>query len=145
MREPIAALEKQLSQDNLNRNLKQKFWLDLETKKRDLEAIIEHRTKGAIIRSKSLWYNEGEKNTKYFLNLEKKHCKQGTITQLKVNNDREDFVYSDKEILNEYVSFYGNLYSSKVDNENAETDCFFTQQPNVKCLITVINCSVKEP
>ena len=88
----IAALEKQLSQDNLNRNLKQKFWLDLETKKRELKAIIEHRTKGAIIRSKSLWYNEGEKNTKYFLNWEKKHCKQGTITQLKVNNDREDFV-----------------------------------------------------
>ena len=32
------------------------------------------------------------------------------------------------------MSFYGNLYSSKVDNEYAETDCFFTQPPNVKCL-----------
>ena len=32
------------------------------------------------------------------------------------------------------MSFYGNLYSSKVDKENAETDCFFTQQLNVKCL-----------
>ena len=68
--------------------------------------IIEHRTKEAIIRSKSLWYNEGEKNTKYFLNLEKKNnCKQGTITQLKVNNDREEFVYSDKEILNDVCLF----------------------------------------
>ena len=86
----IAALEKQLSQDNLNRDLKQKFWLDLETKKRELRMIIEHRTKGAIIRSKSLWYDKGERNTKYFLNLEKKHCKQGTITQLKVNNDGKD-------------------------------------------------------
>ena len=70
----IAPLEKQLSQDNLNRNLKQKFWSDLETRKHELEVIIEHRTKGAIIRSKSLWYNEGEKNTKYFLNLEKQTC-----------------------------------------------------------------------
>jgi len=38
--------------------------------KRDLEKIIEHRTKGAILRSKSQRYNEGERNTKYFLNLE---------------------------------------------------------------------------
>ena len=42
--------------------------------------------------------------------------------------------HSDEEILNECVSFYGNLYSPKVNNENAETDCFFTQQANVKCL-----------
>ena len=35
-----------------------------------LEKLVEHRTKGAILRSKIVWYNEGEKNTKYFLNLE---------------------------------------------------------------------------
>ena len=44
----IAALEKQLSQDNLNGNLKQKFWSDLETKKRELEVIIEHEQKEAL-------------------------------------------------------------------------------------------------
>ena len=32
------------------------------------------------------------------------------------------------------LEIYGNLYSSKVDDENAETHCHFTQQPNVKCL-----------
>ena len=69
--------------------------------------IIEHRKKGAIVRSKSQWYNEGENNNKYFLNLEKRHCKQGTITQLKVNSD--DRVCSDKEILNECDAFYQNL------------------------------------
>ena len=31
--------------------------MDLETKKRELAAIIEYRTKGAILRSKSQWYN----------------------------------------------------------------------------------------
>ena len=40
--------------------------------KKELENIIEYRTKSAIIRSKSQWYNEGEKNSRYFLNLEKK-------------------------------------------------------------------------
>ena len=64
--------------------------------KEELEKIIEHRTKGAILRSKSKWDNEGEKNTKYFLSLEKRHFKQGTISQLKL--DDNILVASDKEI-----------------------------------------------
>ena len=52
-----------------------------------------------------------KKNTKYFLNLEKRHYKQGTISQIKLN-DRE-FVTSHEEILTECASFYKNLYSSK--------------------------------
>ena len=47
---------------------------ELEKLKQKLEQIIEYKTKGSIIRSKTLWFNEGEKNTKYFLNLEKRHC-----------------------------------------------------------------------
>ena len=52
-----------------------------------------------IIKLKIRWYNEGEKNTKYFLNLEKRHCKEGTISQLKQNAN--NFVTSDQEILAE--------------------------------------------
>ena len=51
--------------------------------KEQYEMIIEYRTKGAILRSQSRWYNESEKNTKYFLSLEKRHYKQGTISQLR--------------------------------------------------------------
>ena len=29
--------------------------------------------------SKCRWYNEGKKNSKYFLNLEKRHHKNGVI------------------------------------------------------------------
>ena len=36
------------------------------------ENFIENRTKGAILRSKCDWYENGEKSTKFFLNLEKK-------------------------------------------------------------------------
>lgn len=79
--------------------------------KKGLENIFEYRTKGAIIRSKSQWYNEGEKNSGYFLNLEKRHCKQGTISQLKINDT--DFVTTDRDILSECTAFYKNLYTSK--------------------------------
>ena len=53
-----------------------------------LRRLLKSRTKGAILRSKTRWYNEGEKNTKYFLNLEKRHFKQGTISQVKINDRR---------------------------------------------------------
>ncbi|KAL9979988.1 hypothetical protein ACROYT_G008516 [Oculina patagonica] len=112
----IALLENQL--DNAENN-NPSFHIVAEritTLKKDLEKIIEYRTKGAIIRSKSLWYNEGEKNSKYFLNLEKRHCKHGTISQLKVNDSY--FVTTDKDILAECTEFYRNLYTSKIP------DCF---------------------
>ena len=65
----------------------------LDTKKLELEKIIEYRTKGSILRARCRWH-EGEKNTKYFLNLEKRHYKQGAISQLKLEN--ENFVTTDK-------------------------------------------------
>ena len=81
---------------------------------------IEYQTKGAILTSNSRWYNEGEKNAAYFLNLEKNHCKQGTIIQLK--RDEHNLIYSDKEILSERKLFYENLYSSLEDtNDFQET------------------------
>ena len=93
---------------HINDSQKQQIWTELES-------LIKYKTKGAIIRSKSRWYNEGEKKTKYFLNLEKRHCKQGTITQLKISE--KDFANTDKEILNECESFCQTLYSSKTNNE----------------------------
>ena len=52
----------------------------------ELEKIIEFRTKVAVLRSKTRWYNAGEKKTKYFLNLENRNFKQGTISQIKTND-----------------------------------------------------------
>ena len=79
------------------------------TLKKQLENIFEYRNKGAIIRSKSQWYNKGEKNSAYFLNLEKRHCKQGLISQLKINDT--DFVTTDRDILSECTPFCKNLYT----------------------------------
>ena len=38
--------------------------------------------KGAILRSKCDWYENGEKSTKFFLNLEKKRALNGTVKKL---------------------------------------------------------------
>ena len=63
----IALLEKHL--DNLN-NSNSSYHIVAEkilTLKKELKNIIEYRTKGAIIRSKSQWYNEELKH--YYLKL----------------------------------------------------------------------------
>ena len=91
------------------------------TLKKELENIIEYRTKGAIISSKSQWYNEGEKNSRYFLNLKKRHCKQGTISQLKINDTV--FVTTDRDILSECTAFYKNQYASKNPDSLQSTLC----------------------
>ena len=57
-----------------------------------------------------------EKKTKYFLYQEKRHYKQGIISQLKV--DENNFITSDQEILAEGESFFINLYTSNRNVNN---------------------------
>jgi len=45
-----------------NANEKLAINIQLEQKTKELEKIIEYRTKGALLRAKCRWYNEGEKN-----------------------------------------------------------------------------------
>ena len=92
----------------------------LNSKKLELEKLIEHRTKGTISRAKCRWHNEGEKNTKYFLNLEKRHYKQGTISQLKL--DDEQFVSTDS--------------SSKGSQKELTNSIFFGMQTEKKLNLT---------
>ena len=49
--------------------------------KSELEEIYQKFVEGAKVRSKCTWYGEGEKFTKFFLNLEKKRALQGQIRQ----------------------------------------------------------------
>ena len=59
-------LQKEIDRSSRDEPGMQKMHRELEKKQRELEQITEHKTKGAFLRSKCRWYNEGEKNTKYF-------------------------------------------------------------------------------
>ncbi len=48
-----------------------------------LKEIYEEQTRGTCIHCKVKWYEEGEKSTKYFLNLEKKNYCNKIISKLK--------------------------------------------------------------
>ena len=47
--------------------------LEYESAKADLEKTNEYIASSAIFRSKVRWYEEGEKNTSYFLSQEKRN------------------------------------------------------------------------
>ena len=61
----------------------------------------------------------------FSISMQKRHCKQGTITQLKVNDN--DLICTHKEILKKCESFYQNLYSPKVATDNQDGAFFFPQ------------------
>ena len=124
LKQGIAKLEEELDKRNHSDTQVSDLEEEINKQKLELEKIIEDRTKGAILRSKTKWYNEGEKNTKYFLNLEKRHYKQSTIGQIKIGDNT--FITSDGHILNECASFYKNLYESKSTTGNLlDTSVFF--------------------
>ena len=75
----------------------------------ELNKITEYKTKGAIVRSRIRWHEEGEKSTKYFLNLEKRQHSKTHITELKYDG-RE--INDSDEILTSQRLFYKNLYTA---------------------------------
>ena len=54
-------------------NPSEELLVTLNEKHSKLEKLYETKAKGVIIRSRARWTELGEKNTKYFFNLEKKN------------------------------------------------------------------------
>ena len=69
----ILALQRKLEENNFSETEKTDILNELDVKILQKEEISKLKIQGTIIRFKARWYNEGEKNTKYFLNLEKRH------------------------------------------------------------------------
>ena len=106
------------TQNNLNLDV-------LEQKKRELENIRQKRLKGSIIRSRARWVEEGEKPTRYFLNLENRNYVSKIIPKLEKENNIT--LTKQEDILEEVKSFYENLfkeeninYVNTVDHNNLE-------------------------
>ena len=86
----------------------------------DLETLMQEKVRAAIYRTKCTWYNESEKPTKYFYNLESARSR---AKQMNTLIDRSGVEITDsKDILKEIKNFYQDLYTKdktiQFDEEN---------------------------
>ena len=93
-----------------------------------LRALMRQKTKGAILRSRARWQEQGEHNTKYFLNLEKRnHCRK-SITKLKINDN--EYTSNQVEILREEKKLYEILYQSRKSETHTQSNSTFFETEN---------------
>jgi hypothetical protein len=76
----------------------------------ELKILREEKVNGIITRAKAKWQVEGERNTRFFCNLEKKHFTEKIISKLVVENNQ--VIQDPKAILTEQKLFYEKLYKS---------------------------------
>lgn len=78
------------------------------------------KAKGAFVRSRRRWLEEGERNSSYFFRLEKQRSQLNSISSLKVNGV---VLNNYKEIPSHCEEFYKDLYRSRYSQQNL--DLFF--------------------
>ena len=83
---------------------------ELDNTKIELEEKLVHKTNGVIFRSKAKWFMEGERNTKYFYNLERNRYNTKTCTS--IFNPSGQLIENPAEILELQQNFYQELYTS---------------------------------
>ena len=103
------------------------------------KTVVSHlKTHGTIIRTRARWYEFGEKNSKYFLNLEKTNHRKKHVTSL--INDSGMKITSPKEILKEEETFFQKIY--RLSNKDANLPEFnqFFQAEKVLSAEMVVTC-----
>ena len=92
----------------------------------ELNQFIQNDAKGAAVRSRARWIEFGEKNSRYFLGLEKWRNDKKFIKSLK--NKQEDLVNDQKLILEELDNFYEKLYFETETNSCELANNLFFQK-----------------
>lgn len=88
---------------------------NLENLQKELDCIYQEKARGAFVRSRRKWMEEGERNSKYFFNLEKRSAEINLIRKLKINST----VTEDLGMISEFVSkYYADIYSLGEDQDN---------------------------
>ena len=104
------ASDQQLGAEMIARYENRIIELDLER-----HTIVDKKVRGAMIRARRNWLDCGEKNTKYFFNLEKRNYKSKNRYQLITENG--EITTNNRKILEIQNNYYKQLYKM---HENIE-------------------------
>ena len=97
-------------------------------KNKELGSLRKKTMEGVLLRSKPRWMAEGEKISKYFCNLEKRHYVSKQM--IKLIDAKGEEIKKPLDINNEVNNFYSNLYKAK-DLEECETEQLVTEIPKL--------------
>lgn len=103
---------------------------ELHTKR---QSILQIKSDGAFVRSRTKYYQQGERSSKYFFSLEKSNAAKKTMKQLKLNDG--SYIKNSKQLLKEQRKFYSLLYSARQAtqfNLKNETDKKLTDNDKAK-------------
>lgn len=112
----LKEIETNLINDSDNEILQQRF---LQTKQK-LDILQIEKARGAQVRARQKWIEEGEKNTAFFCSLEKSKRTKNTMTKLRKQSG--ELITDQHKILEEQVNFYENLYNQETEASNIERD-----------------------
>ena len=129
-------LEKEINslQQSLNVSPCEETQRKLTQKQNELQGLREHKMRGISTRSKANWITRGEKSTKYFLNLEKRHYTNKLIPKLVLEDATE--ITDQKDIIREQERFYEKLYTSRETQFTAEYPTTFFNQVSKRAKLT---------
>ena len=105
-----------LREENFNIDPSEENITKLDEARSEYETLYDYIIQGKIIRSRANWYEQGERNLKYFLNLETSKTKRTSVRRL-INAD-EKLVLNSRSIMKELEDFYTSLYKN-----SESTDC----------------------
>ena len=91
------------------------------------EQLQAKKSESAIFRSKAKWVESGEKNTKFFFNLEKQNYNARYIKKLITHTGTG--VTKPEDILEEEKHFYKSLYTTNITSEDSSSE--FSSSKNI--------------
>ena len=94
-------------QEKLRSNFSGITKVEMDRVKKEQAKIVCKKTRGAMTRSKAQWYECGEKDNKYFYNLEKINHKKKLTTSL--TKEGGNIIHEPKQILEEEC-FFKDIY-----------------------------------
>ena len=115
----VSTFEKQLDNNEFDTEIfsEEQILKRIEELKSEIQIIMDYKTAGAVIRTRSDWLEFGEKSSKYFFNLEQNIAARKNRFKLR---DNTGITSDPKRILEIQRSYYAHLFKSsntKIDEE----------------------------
>ena len=114
-------------------NVREKLIENIQACQIELNQFYKLKTKGAMVRSRTKWFEKGEKNTKYFLNLEKSGFDQKRISEIK---NKQGNIVSDQMGTLGVLQIYLKKFYQNVTSSNAMQIDAYLEEVNLRPLLS---------